>query len=61
MIGEFLATCNPAWIMLIFPLIFGSVALSCWRDHRKQMKLEANPHRMDDDEMRRFNNKRFKK
>jgi hypothetical protein len=36
-----------------------SVALGCWRDHRRQMKLEANPHFMDEYEMRSFNRKRF--
>jgi hypothetical protein len=55
------ATCNPAWIFMIFPLLFGSVALQCWRDHCKQKKREANPHRMGDDEYRRFNRKRFQK
>jgi hypothetical protein len=56
-----LATCSPGWIFLIFPLLFGSVALSCWRDHLKQQKLEANPHRMDNGEYRNYNNKRFRK
>jgi hypothetical protein len=59
--SEFLATLSPAWIFLIFPLLIGSVALSCWRDHLKQKKLEANCHRMDGDEYRRYNWERFKK
>jgi hypothetical protein len=56
-----LSTLNPGWIMLIFPMLFGSVALSCWRDHLKQKKLEANPINMDEHEYRRFNRKRFRK
>lgn len=52
---------SPGWIFMIFPLLFGSMALSIWRDHRRQMKLEANPINMDEDEYLRFNRKRFKK
>jgi hypothetical protein len=52
---------SPGWIFMIFPLLFGSMALSFWRDYRKQKKLEDNPHRMHDEEYRRFNRERFKK
>ena len=56
-----LASQNPVWIFMIFPLLFGSAALSCWRDHLKQKKLEVHCHRMDDDEYRQYNRKRFRK
>ena len=60
-IAAWLTTLNPVWIFLIFPLLFGSMALSCWRDHLKQKKLEANPINMDENEYMRFNHKRFRK
>ena len=52
---------DPAWIFMVFPLLFGSIVVGVWREHRKQMKLEANPINMTDIEYRRFNNKRFQK
>jgi hypothetical protein len=56
---------EPVWALLIFPLLLGSamlyVLISCWRDHLKQKKLEANPIGMDEDEYVRFNYKRFHK
>ena len=52
---------HPELIFGIFPLLFLSIGFSVWRDHRKQVKLEANPNRMDEDEYKRFNNKRFSK
>jgi hypothetical protein len=56
----YLATPESVWLaLLIFPLVFGSIALGYWRDCLKQKKLEANPHRMHDDEYRRFNRERF--
>jgi hypothetical protein len=64
MFNEFmtwLASQSPGWIFMIFPLIFGSVALSCWRDHRRQMKLEADPIRMTDGQYQNFNAKRMRK
>jgi hypothetical protein len=64
MFNEFmtwLASQNPVWVFLIFPIIFGSVALSCWRDHLKQKKLEADPIRMTDGQYQNFNAKRMRK
>jgi hypothetical protein len=58
---EWLTAQSPAWIFMIFPAMIGWVALSCWRDHRKQVKLEANPHRMDGDEYEQHNRTRFRK
>jgi hypothetical protein len=53
------------WIpVLVFTGIFGpfiSIPIWCWWDSHKQKKLEANPHRMDEGEMRCFNRERFKK
>jgi len=56
-----LAQQNPAWIFMIFPLIVGSIALSCWRDHLKNKKRERMPHTMTDNQYLRFNYERFKK
>jgi hypothetical protein len=39
----------------------GSVAVGCWRDHRRQMKLEKHPERMDTLEYQRYNRERFNK
>ena len=52
---------SPAWLFMIFPLMFGWVAFMFWRDYRKQVKLEADPINMTNIEYRRFNNKRFGK
>ena len=52
---------NPMWILLIFPLVFGTGLVCVWRDHRKQKKLEADPINMTDTEYHNFNWKRFKK
>jgi hypothetical protein len=60
-IGTFFMTCNPAWIFMIFPLLFMSVAVSAWRTHRQQVKLEANPIHMDERQYIRFNRERFRK
>jgi len=58
---NWITSLDPAWIFMIFPLMFGSVAFSMWRDDRRQQKLESNPIHMTDTEYKRFNNKRFKK
>ncbi len=55
-----LAQQSPGWIFMIFPLLFGSIALSCWRDHRKLMKKEADPRLMSEAEYKHLNRKRFK-
>ena len=47
------------WVLLAFPLVFGISVVSCWRDHRKQVKREANPFTMTDDEYVRYNRRRF--
>ena len=60
-IVTWVAAINPAWILLLFPIVFGSVALQFWVEHRRQMKLERNPNRMDTDEYKQFNRKRFSK
>jgi hypothetical protein len=52
--GEILAVCLAVGIP-------GTVAFSCWRDHRRQMKLEAHPERMTDGQYRNFNRERFHK
>jgi hypothetical protein len=57
----FLETCNPVWIFMVFPLLFGTVALRCWLECRKEDKLEDNPHRMTDVEYAQLNHKRFRK
>ncbi len=57
----FLCTLSPGWVFMIFPLIFGSIAFSCWRGHRKREKLKANPHRMNTGEYMNFNWDRFNK
>jgi hypothetical protein len=57
--GEFIATLDPMWVLLMFPLLLGSIALGCWRDYLKQEKLKAHPERMDADEYRRYNRERF--
>ena len=56
-----ISTLSPAWIFLIFPLLFGSVLFSIWRDHCREMKMEADPSRMTNTEYQSFNNKRFNK
>jgi len=45
----------------VIPAIFGSVAFSMWRDHRRMVKMEANPHRMNAGQYKNFNRKRFEK
>ncbi len=56
-----LASQNPAWMYMVIPLLVGSVALSFWRDHRKQKKLEADPLLMTDGQYQDFNDKRMRK
>jgi len=58
---NWISSLNPGWIFMIFPLMFGLVTFNMWRDYSRQMKLEANPNHMTDEEYKRFNNKRFKK
>jgi hypothetical protein len=60
-IGIWLMTVNPVWIFMIFPLLFGSIALSCWRDHLKAEKLKRNPNLMTDGQYINFNRERFNK
>jgi hypothetical protein len=48
-------------IISFIPLLFGSIAFTIWRDHRRQMKLENNPHRMNEGEYINFNRGRFNK
>ncbi len=52
---------NPAWFFMIFPLGFSFIGVACWLGYCAEKKLEANPHRMDNDEYRSFNRKRFYK
>jgi hypothetical protein len=49
---------DPAWCLLVFPLVFGSVAVSCALDSRRAAKKRANPYTMSTDEYRRFNHQR---
>jgi hypothetical protein len=58
-IGVFFCSLNPFWIFMIFPLLFGTIALQCWWECRKEDKLEANPHRMNEGQYTNLNNKRF--
>ena len=46
---------------MIFPLGFSFIGVACWLGYCAEKKLEANPHRMDNDEYRSFNRKRFYK
>jgi len=64
MFNEFmtwLASQSPGWIFMIFPLLFGAVALGVWRDIRKQKKLEADPLLMSEGQYQNFNDKRMKR
>jgi hypothetical protein len=53
------------WIEIIalsiIPCIFSVLMIGWWWECYQERKLEANPHRMDEDEMRSFNRKRFNK
>lgn len=51
---------DPMWALMLFPLLVGSIAFSCWRDHRKLMKKEADPRLMSEPEYKHLNRKRFK-
>jgi len=58
---EWLASQNPAWIFMIFPVIFACAFASVAWTIRKEKQLEANPHRMDECEYKDYNLKRFRK
>jgi hypothetical protein len=58
---EWLTSQSPAWIFMIFPVIFGIAFLSALNDVRKEKKLEGNPHNMDEEEYEQHNRTRFRK
>ena len=58
---EWLTSLSPAWIFMIFPLMFVWGLLSVANDIRKEKKLAANPHTMDEEEYEQHNRTRFRK
>ena len=51
---------NPAWIFMLFPILFATIPLQYWYERSKQKKLEDHPINMTTVEYQRFNNKRFR-
>ena len=58
---EWLTSQNPAWVLLIFPLIFGLPIIGFLLDERKKAKRRRNPHVMSEDEYVKFNLTRFRR
>jgi len=56
-----LASQNPAWVMLVFPFIFGCAMLSIFLGWRAEKKLEADPLLMTAGQYQNFNAKRMRK
>jgi hypothetical protein len=52
-------SCNPEWCLLLMLLIPVAAGISCWREHRADLRREAMPHTMTDDQYARFNHGRF--
>jgi hypothetical protein len=58
---DWLFSQNPAWIFMVFPLIFAVGIISMLSIERKLAGKRAMPHTMTNEEYERHNQKRFSK